>query len=271
MNNIHSLLRPDQPDLIWTQLRSEASAARDSEPVLTGYILSSILNRENLSDALAHIVANELEGEGLDILQLKEICAQSYKNDPGIVVAAQYDLIAFIERDPAAAGKILTPFLFYKGFHAMQAYRVGHWLWEKKRTTLALYMQSQIAKRFSVDIHPAAQLGHGIMMDHANGIVIGETAVVENDVSFLHSVTLGGTGKEAGDRHPKIRTGVLIGAGAKVLGNIEVGTGARVAAGSLVLEPVPPHVTVAGVPAKIVGQSGCNNPAGRMDHTLTKT
>ena len=268
MTNIHPLLRPDQADLIWSQLRHEASEARDFEPVLTGYILSSVLNRKNFSDALGHVLARELVGEEFDALQLNEIFAESHKSDPSIVVSAQHDLIAVVQRDPAAANKLLTPFLFFKGFHALQSYRVAHWLWQKERTTLAFYFQSRIAKRFSVDIHPAARIGHGIMMDHANGIVIGETTVVENDVSFLHSVTLGGTGKEGGDRHPKIRTGVMIGAGAKILGNIEIGAGARIAAGSVVLEAVPPCVTVAGVPAKIVGKSGCNNPAEQMDQMI---
>ncbi|MDP9128589.1 MAG: serine O-acetyltransferase, partial [Pseudomonadota bacterium] len=190
-----------------------------------------------------------------------------YNADPAIVEAGQYDLIAITERDPAAKN-ILVPFLFFKGFRALQAYRVAHWLWRMERRTLASYFQSRISSCFVVDIHPAAVIGKGIMMDHAHGVVIGETAVVEDNVSFLHNVTLGGTGKEKGDRHPKIRSGVMIGAGAKILGNIEIGAGARVAAGSLVLKNVAPHVTVAGVPARIIGNAGCESPAQEMDQTL---
>lgn len=268
MSTIHKILRPDQGDLIWSNLRSEAMLARDSEAVLTGFILSSILSREDFADALGHMLARELVGHEVDSFQLHEIFVDCYKANPAIITDAQYDLIAVIERDPAAAGKLMVPFLFYKGFHALQAYRIAHWLWKKQRSTLAFYMQSRIAKRFAVDIHPAARIGRGVMMDHANGIVIGETSVVENDVSFLHSVTLGGTGKEGGDRHPKIRAGVMIGAGAKILGNIEIGTGARIAAGSVVLQAVPPHVTVAGVPARVVGVAGCEKPAEQMDQMI---
>jgi serine O-acetyltransferase len=179
-------------------------------------------------------------------------------------MAAQHDLLAIRERDPAAAS-LLVPFLFFKGFQALQAWRVAHHLWNTQRKTMAFYLQSLIARAYSVDIHPAARIGKGIMFDHAHGIVIGETAVIEDKVSMLHNVTLGGTGKESGDRHPKIRSGVMVGAGATILGNIDIGEGARIAAGSVVLEDVPPHMTVAGVPAKIVGKAGCARPAEEMD------
>jgi serine O-acetyltransferase len=195
------------------------------------------------------------------------LVTESHHVAPDLVAAALRDLAAIMERDPAARQDI-EPFLFFKGYHALQAYRVSHWCWKNGRHAMALYLQSRIARCFAVDIHPAAKLGQGIMFDHAHGIVIGETAVVEDDVSFLHSVTLGGTGKETGDRHPKIRSGVMIGAGAKVLGNIEVGSCARVAAGSVVLQDVPPNVSVAGVPARIIGVAPCVNPAQDMDQMI---
>jgi serine O-acetyltransferase len=161
---------------------------------------------------------------------------------------------------------LCTPFLYFKGFHALQTHRIGHWLWNHGRESLALFFQNQMSVEFGVDIHPAARLGHGIMLDHATGVVIGETAVVGNNVSILQSVTLGGTGKDEGDRHPKIGDGVLISAGAKILGNIRVGDGAKVGAGSVVLENVPAHTTVAGVPARIVGRPSSDQPALEMDH-----
>ncbi|MFY9287136.1 MAG: serine O-acetyltransferase [Alphaproteobacteria bacterium] len=257
----------DQAGQIWQRLRQEANEVREREPALASHVHAVITSRDGLSDALGHLLAEELASSHMSALQLREVIDEAHKADPSIVSAAHNDLIAITERDPAAT-LLITPFLYFKGFHALQSYRVAHWLWQKKRTSLALFLQSRIAKQFSVDIHPAAVIGQSVMMDHANGIVIGETAVVEDHVSFLHSVTLGGTGKEGGDRHPKIRKGVMIGAGAKVLGNIEVGHCARIAAGSVVLEDVPPGVTVAGVPAKIVGKAGCEDPSSKMDQTL---
>jgi serine O-acetyltransferase len=257
----------NQLDQIWPRLRFEAGDVQEREPALAGYVHAVVVGRDTFADALGHLLAEELASKHMDALQLLEVILEAYVSDQAIVTAAQNDLLAIIDRDPAAQ-TMIVPFLFFKGFHALQSYRVAHWLWRSGRQVLALYLQSRIAKRFSVDIHPAAVIGQGVMMDHANGIVIGETSVVEDNVSFLHSVTLGGTGKESGDRHPKIRRGVMIGAGAKVLGNIEVGAGARIAAGSVVLENVPPCVTVAGVPAKVVGKAGCDNPAEAMDQTL---
>lgn len=263
-----TVLSLHDPNDIWPRLRREAIAIREREPALASYVHATIVSRESFSDALSRLLAEELASPSVNSLQLLETINQSHKADPSIVTAAQKDLLAIVARDPAAT-ELSVPFLFFKGFHALQSYRAAHWLWQKDRHVMALYLQSQITKRFGVDIHPAARIGQGIMMDHATGIVIGETAVVEDSVSFLHNVTLGGTGKESGDRHPKIRTGVMLGAGAKVLGNIEVGAGARVAAGSVVLEAVPPHVTVAGVPAKVVGKAGCDKPAEEMDQTLS--
>jgi serine O-acetyltransferase len=198
---------------------------------------------------------------------LREVMEEAMAGDAGIGGAVRADLLAVRARDPACGG-LTIPLLFFKGFHALQAYRIAHWLWREGREPLALYMQNIISQTFGVDIHPAARIGRGIMMDHASGVVIGETAVVEDDVSILQQVTLGGTGNEVGDRHPKVRAGVLIGAGSKILGNVEIGEGAKIGAGSVVLEDVPPHTTVAGVPAKVVGHPKVAKPALKMDHSL---
>lgn len=200
-----------------------------------------------------------------------EVCREALASDPQITVAAERDMRAIRDRDPACRG-YLQPFLFYKGYIGLQAYRVAHWLWRHDRQVLAYYLQSRVSELFAVDINPAARIGSGVFIDHAHGIVIGETAVVGDDVSMLHSVTLGGTGKERGDRHPKIGRGVLIGAGAKVLGNITIGDEARIAAGSVVLNPVPPRCTVAGIPAKPVGGKCCDDattPAEAMEHRFS--
>ncbi len=198
---------------------------------------------------------------------LREVIETALAAQPDILDAAAADICAVKERDPAVR-YYSTPLLYLKGFHALQGYRVAHWLWQQGRHSLAVFLQNQISVVFSVDVHPAAQIGRGIMFDHATGIIIGETAVVEDDVSILQNVTLGGTGKEHGDRHPKIREGVMIGAGAKVLGNIEVGRGAKIGAGSVVLQPVPPHTTVAGVPAHEVGHPDCDKPSLDMNQGL---
>ncbi|MDB5544610.1 MAG: cysE, partial [Hyphomicrobiales bacterium] len=175
--------------------------------------------------------------------------------------------LAVADRDPACT-RVIEPVLYFKGFHALQTHRLAHWMWMRGRKDFALYLQSRSSEVFQTDVHPAARIGKGIFLDHATGLVVGSTAVIEDDVSLLQDVTLGGTGKETGDRHPKIRHGVLIGAGAKILGNIEVGHCARVAAGSVVLAPVPHNKTVAGVPARVVGEAGCAEPARSMDQIL---
>ena len=198
---------------------------------------------------------------------LRELADEVYESDPSLVAAARADLVAVRERDPACH-RFLRPLMFFKGFQAIQAYRIGHWLWGQGRKDMSYFIQMRVSETFGVDIHPAAKIGQGIMIDHAHSIVIGETAVVGDNVSMLHSVTLGGTGKEDDDRHPKISDGVLIGAGAKVLGNIKVGHCSRIAAGSVVLEDVPPMKTVAGVPAKIVGEAGCAQPSISMHQLI---
>jgi serine O-acetyltransferase len=235
------------------------------EPILASFFYATILNHSNLECALSFHLANKLDSATASSLLLREVIMQALDDDRSIRDAVRADLLAVEERDSACT-QLCTPFLYFKGFHALQTHRIGHWLWNHGRESLALFFQNQMSVEFGVDIHPAARLGHGIMLDHATGVVIGETAVVGNNVSILQSVTLGGTGKDEGDRHPKIGHGVLISAGAKILGNIRVGDGAKVGAGSVVLENVPAHTTVAGVPAKVVGRPSSDQPALEMDH-----
>lgn len=241
---------------IWAHLRVEAATAAAQEPILASLLNATILNHKDLADALSYHLAQKLGGADMNALQIREVCATSFQNAPEIVKMAEADMNAVMARDPACSS-YLQPFLYFKGFAALQAHRVAHYLWNNDRTLMALYFQSRVSELFQVDIHPAAKFGSGIFIDHATGIVVGETAVVGDNVSILHNVTLGGTGKIGGDRHPKISEGVLIGAGAKVLGNIKIGANARVAAGSLVLKDVHSGCTVAGIPAKVVG---CANP-----------
>ena len=253
-------------DKVWSRLRFEAASASAGEPMLASFMNAAILRHGSLAEALAHRVAQKMADAQLDALQVHDVARAALDADPDIVEQAAADILAVEERDPASRS-LLQPFLYYKGFHSLICYRVAHWLYRNGRETLAFHLQSRMSERFGVDINPAARLGRGIFIDHATSVVIGETAVVGDDVSILHEVTLGGTGSEDGDRHPKIGRGVLIGAGAKVLGNISVGAEARIAAGSVVLQPVPPRCTVAGVPAKPVG-GACAQPARTMDHTL---
>lgn len=255
------------PDMLWQTIRQEASKLVESEPMLASYFHATLLNHENLGNALSYILANKLATQVMPAIEIREIARQAYKADPHLIQSAITDIIAVYVRDPAT-NYYSTPLLYYKGFLSLQAYRIGHWLWQQNRQSLATFLQSQIAIVFGVDIHPAAKIGCGVMFDHATGIVIGETVVIDNDVSILQSVTLGGTGKENGDRHPKIREGVMIGAHSTILGNIEIGKGAKIGAGSVVLEPVPAHTTVAGVPAKVVGCPDCDKPALNMDQDI---
>jgi serine O-acetyltransferase len=254
-------------DPVWSQLRGEAQAMADGEPALAGFIHATILKHDRLENALSYHLARKLGGEDLDPLLARETFEEALGNDPGIGEAIRADLSAVLDRDPACKS-FVEAFLYYKGFHALESYRIGHWLWRQNRKALALFFQSRISELFAVDIHPAAQLGRGIMIDHATGVVIGETAVVEDDVSMLHDVTLGGTGKGAGNRHPKIRRGVLLSMGAKILGNIEIGEYSRVGAGSVVLKSVPPGCTAVGIPARLVHCAGPERPSQEMDHLI---
>lgn len=258
---------PSSPDQLWPVLTQEAKEMQKREPALALFITGAITGRADFSAGLGHILAEELAGNYVDAPQWRNVIAECHKADSRIVASAARDLVAIMERDPAARA-VVEPFLFFKGFHALEAYRIAHWLWKSKREALALSLQGRVSRRFNVDIHPAAEIGAGVMFDHASGIVIGETAVVEDNVSVMHDVTLGGTGNEIGNRHPKIREGALLGAGAKVLGNIEVGKCARVAAGSLVLESVPSRATVAGVPAHIIKVDPAEEPARDMRQLL---
>ena len=256
-----------QIDPVWNRILTEAHEAVKNEPMLGGLIHSSVLHHGSIECALAYRTALKLASGEMSEQLIREICDTAYAADPGLALAARADIMAVYDRDPACH-RFLQPLLFFKGFQAVQAYRVAHWLWTTGRQDLAYFFQMRVSETFGVDIHPAARIGKGIMIDHAHSIVIGETAVVGDNVSMLHSVTLGGTGKEEEDRHPKIGEGVLIGAGAKVLGNIHIGHCSRIAAGSVVLHDVPPKTTVAGVPAKVVGEAGCATPSITMDQLL---
>jgi len=312
-----SVMEINKCDPAWDRIVDEAKSSLIKEPLLSSLVHSSILHHRNLEQALSYRVAYKLSTAEIPEQMLREISDEAMRGDGEISSCARADLVAVTERDPAcnsfiqpllffkgfqaiperdpACNSFIQPLLFFKGFQAIQAYRIGHWLWKAGRKDMAYYFQSRISEVFNLDIHPAAVIGHGIMIDHAHSIVIGETAVVGNNVSMLHSVTLGGTGKQDDDRHPKIGDGVLIGAGAKVLGNIKVGHSSRIAAGSVVvligagakvlgnikvghssriaagsvvLHDVPPCKTVAGVPAKIVGSAGCDQPSVSMDQLL---
>ncbi|SDZ30978.1 serine O-acetyltransferase [Jannaschia faecimaris] len=254
-------------DPVWDRITVEARQAAQDEPVLGGLTHSSVLQHDLLEDALAYHFAQKLASVEMSEQILREVADTALADDPRIATAARADIVATYERDPAC-DRFLQPLMFFKGYRAVQASRIGHWLWMEGRRDLAYFVQMRISELFGVDIHPGAQIGRGIMIDHAHSIVIGETAVVGDNVSMLHSVTLGGTGKEDDDRHPKIGDGVLIGAGAKVLGNIKIGHCSRIAAGSVVLEDVPPKTTVAGVPARIVGEAGCAQPSTMMDQLI---
>jgi serine O-acetyltransferase len=259
--------KPIALDPVWDRISREARQAVADEPVMGGLVHACVLHHATLQKALSYRISAKLSSNEMSMLVLREVADEAFAADPALVEAARADLVAVLERDPATY-RLLQPILYFKGFQAMQAYRVAHWLWTQGRRDLAYFVQMRSSEVYGVDIHPAARIGKGIMIDHAHSIVIGETAVVGDNVSMLHSVTLGGTGKEKEDRHPKIGDEVLIGAGAKVLGNITVGCCSRIAAGSVVLEDVPPAMTVAGVPAKVVGSAGCEHPSVTMNQLL---
>ena len=257
-------------DPIWDRIRAEAEDIVQREPELASFLYSTVLNHTRLEDAVVHRVAERLDHSALSGDLIRQTFDEALRDEPDIGNAFRADLVAVFDRDPATT-RFIDPLLYFKGFHAIQCHRLAHWLLNKGRKDFAWYLQSRASAVFQTDINPAAKIGRGIFLDHATGFVVGETAVIEDDVSILHGVTLGGTGKENEDRHPKIRRGVLIGAGAKILGNIEVGHCARIAAGSVVVKPVPHNVTVAGVPAKIVGEAGCAEPSRTMNQMLNAT
>jgi len=254
-------------DPIWESIQQETRLQAREEPALASFLHATILNHKSFEAALGYHLAQKLANPAVSALQVREIFDQATSSDPGIGQAARADIQAVKDRDSACEDYCL-PFLYFKGFHALQCHRISHWLWNQGRKSLANFFQSHIALTFGVDIHPAAKVGKGLMMDHATGIVIGETTVIDDDVSIMQSVTLGGTGKENGDRHPKVKRGVLISAGAKILGNITIGEGAKIGAGSVVLKCVAPHTTVVGVPAKEVGKPVSESPALDMNHQI---
>ena len=258
-------------DPIWRRIREEVKLQAEREPLLTSFLHTTVLKHRSLEDTLSLHLAHKLDNPTLPGILLREIIDDALANDAQIGVAIRADLTAFCERDPAC-DRYSLPLLYLKGFMGLQCYRIAHWLWTQERTELALYIQGRVSEVFGMDIHPAARIGKGIMIDHATSVVIGETAVVADNVSMLHEVTLGGTGKDSGDRHPKVMCGVLLGAGAKVLGNVTIGQGAKIAAGSVVLTDVPPHQTFAGIPAVATGEKldphAGQEPAFDMDHSL---
>lgn len=257
----------EKVDPVWVRIRSEAEDIVRQEPKLASFIYANILHLDRLEDAIVYRLAERLHRGDVSGELIREAYADALQADPEIGHAFRADIVAYFDRDPAT-NRFIEPVLYYKGFHAIQTHRLAHYLWNAGRRDLALCLQSQSSSVFQTDIHPAAKIGQAIFFDHATGIVIGETATIGDDVSMLHSVTLGGTGKELGDRHPKIGRGVMIGAGAKILGNIEVGHCVRIASGSVVLKSVPNNVTVAGVPAKVIGEAGCAEPSRTMDQMV---
>jgi serine O-acetyltransferase len=269
MNSIsisrQSALQPVDP--IWRSIRDEAMDAVNRDPLLAAFLYSTILNQESLEEAVIHRIAERLAHQDIGSDLIRQTFKSMLADDKDWPTTVRVDIQAYYDRDPAC-DRFIMPVLYFKGFHAIQTHRLAHWLWNQGRKDFALYLQSRSSSVFQTDINPAARIGKGIFIDHATGLVVGETAVIEDDVSILHGVTLGGTGKAGGDRHPKIRRGVLIGAGAKILGNIEIGHCSKIAAGSVVLSPVPHNKTVAGVPARVVGETGCDQPSRQMDQLL---
>jgi serine O-acetyltransferase len=255
-------------DPVWSRIRDEAENIVRNEPEIGTFIYSSILHHDTLETAIMHRVAERLDHPDVSGELIRQAYADALEDQPQLGDAFRADIVATYDRDPAC-DRFIEPLLYFKGFHAIQTHRLANWLWNKGRKDFAYYLQSRSSVISQCDIHPAAKIGRGIFLDHATGLVVGETAVIEDDVSMLQDVTLGGTGKEDGDRHPKIRHGVLIGAGAKILGNIEVGHCARIAAGSVVLKSVPHNTTVAGVPAKEIGHAPCAEPSRTMDHMFS--
>lgn len=260
----------EKVDPVWTRIRQEAEEIAATEPMLASFVFSTVLYHQTLERAVAHRISQRLDHLDVPAELIRQAFDQAFTADPSIGNAIRADIMAVVDRDPATS-RAIEPLLYFKGFHAIETHRLAHWLWTNGRRDFALYLQSRSSIVNQVDINPAAPFGRGIFFDHATAIVVGETAVIEDDVSILQGVTLGGTGKEHGDRHPKIRRGVLIGAGAKVLGNIEVGRCARIAAGSVVLKPVPSNTTVAGVPARVVGEAGCAEPSRSMNQMFDQT
>jgi serine O-acetyltransferase len=256
-----------QSEAVWRAICAEVTAMAKAEPALAGFFQEAVLRHSRFEEAFVSHLSAKLAGGALAASVAVELLTEALATEPDIAATALADLQAVRDRDPACETYAI-PLLFFKGYQALQCYRIGHWLWRRGRKASAWMVQNRVSEVFAVEIHPAARIGRGVLLDHGTGFVVGETAVIDDHVSILQDVTLGGTGKEHGDRHPKIRRGVLIGAGAKILGNIVVGEGAKVGAGSVVLDDVPPHCTVAGVPARVVGACESTDPAALMDHRI---
>ncbi|MCP8893498.1 serine O-acetyltransferase [Shinella daejeonensis] len=267
MNEQRAGERLQTMDPIWDTLREEARQAAENEPLLAAFLYSTVINHRTLEDSIVHRVCERLDHPDLQANLLRQIFDEMVDDWADWGAILRVDIQAVYDRDPACL-RFLDAVLYFKGFQAMQTHRLAHWLHNRGRRDLALYLQSRSSSVFQTDINPAARIGKGIFLDHATGLVVGETAVIGDNVSILHNVTLGGTGKEGGDRHPKIGDGVMIGAGAKILGNISIGSCSRIAAGSVVLKTVPPKSTVAGVPARVIGEAGCSEPSRAMDQLL---
>ncbi|HEV7344519.1 MAG TPA: serine O-acetyltransferase [Devosia sp.] len=266
-SNARKPARIETVDPVWDAVRAGAAQIVSAEPSLSNMAISAILNHDTFEQALAHRLAARLDHDDVSADLIRQAFAETLVDAPEIADRARADLAATLERDPACH-RAIEPLLFFKGYQAIQTHRFAHAMSKAGRRDFALYLQSRASQVFQVDINPAVPMGRGIMLDHGTGLVIGETAVVGDNVSILQNVTLGGTGKSDQDRHPKIGNGVLIGAGAKVLGNIIIGDCSRIGAGSVVLKEVPPRVTVAGVPAKVIGEAGCAQPALVMDQMV---
>lgn len=254
-------------DPIWSRLRNEAEALARAEPVMANLAQSIVLKHHRFEDALTYRIAQKLSNSEFSALAIRDLAEEAVEAMPEIAISARADLLAVVERDPACH-RTIEPLLFLKGFNAIQSARVANYFWTAGRKDLASLLQMRTSEVFGVDIHPGARLGKGLMIDHATGVVVGETAVIGDDVSMLHGVTLGGTGKDEGDRHPKVGNGVLIGANASILGNIRIGDNSRIGAGSVVLEAVPANCTAVGIPARVVGDAGCKQPSRSMDHWI---
>jgi serine O-acetyltransferase len=256
-------------ETVWECIRAEVSEEAKKEPLLASFLYAVVLNHKTFEDALSFQLASKLGSSTLTEISLRDLIDEAFANDPAIGKAFRADILAVRTRDPACRSHAM-PLLYFKGYQAIQAHRVAHYYWQLEREPLALFLQGRVSEVFGVDIHPAARLGSGILIDHATGIVIGETAIVGDNVSILHQATLGGTGKAGGDRHPKVGDGVLISVGASILGNVHIGEGAKIAAHAVVLTDVPPHSTFAGVPARMVGHPASDQPALEMDHHISR-
>ena len=269
VGNVAKSSKPLAVDPVWQAVRDEAEAVVSKEPLMSSFIYNSILNRDSLESSVIYRIAERLHNRDFSGDLVRQSFEAMLEDWPEWSEILRIDIAAVYDRDPACA-RLIEPILYFKGFQAIQTHRLAHWNLMQGNRDVALYLQSRSSQVFQTDINPAAVFGKGIFLDHATGVVIGETAAVGDNVSILHGVTLGGTGKDTEDRHPKIGNGVLLGAGATVLGNINVGDCSRIAAGSMVIKDVPKNVTVAGIPGRVVGIAGCSEPSRSMNQIIAE-